>query len=742
MRRLFLRAIRAARGGGRPALLSNAPAPFSGGDIALMPSARTVRPLVIPARIQALLRLGAWLCLPFVLFGCFFHWSVLDPGNVHWLLQGDWGQHVLGWHAFQHSHAPDAFNHHRLLAYPSGVSLLYTDSNPLVALVLKPFSAYLPADFQYIGPWLLLCVLLQVAVARQLLRRHLGDTWTALAGAALLSLLPTFYHRMGHDTLMAHWLILAALWIYFECPVSRRRLAWAGLLGLCGLIHPYLLFMAAVIWAADVAQDFTRLPKAPGWRPLCVIVFGHAAVLTAPIVALAVAGAFTGNSAGEDGFGTFSMGLDAPINPFWPQASTIFKAHPVDPGQAAEGFQYLGAGVLFLIGAALVVWWRERPRLPVLTRARGLIAAALLLLILALSSRIQIFGVLLLRFSVPDPLKPVFSILRASGRLFWPVAYLMVFLALRILAASRYRWAPLLIPAALVLQAIDLMDLTTFERQRTENALDRRIYVLTRDPHWQTLVARARQVDIYPPNAHVNDRLFYEIAWRSASAGIPVSTMYTARQDPRQTTIEDAARRNFQAGHIAADHLYILISRCNAPASLQSRVRVLDGVFIIPPQTVSGQVGTPVAPWLYHPGDTLSYGWNDAGACTTRDGFAMADADSSKATAANSRIELDLTAPLAMPARLDLTLGGNKHIGPVDISVNASPAGTVSLPPRGSRTYQLPVPAAAAGARHLTIAFAVTPDATGRRNDLHDFFRIRSLAVTPLPGPITNLGRK
>ena len=71
--------------------------------------------------------------------------------------------------------------------HPLGTTLGYTDPIPWAGLLLRPLSGLLPADIQYIGPWLCLCLMLQGAVAAWVARR-LGATtplqW--LTGALLV----------------------------------------------------------------------------------------------------------------------------------------------------------------------------------------------------------------------------------------------------------------------------------------------------------------------------------------------------------------------------------------------------------------------------------------------------------------------------------------------------------------------------------------------------------------------------
>ncbi|WP_269475912.1 DUF6311 domain-containing protein [Denitratisoma oestradiolicum] len=85
-----------------------------------------------------------------------------------------------------------------------------TPSPPGVAV--QASLPWLPADFQYFGAWMLLCHLLHGAFAARILTR-LGCDGTARAAATLLLLSsPASWPRAyGHESLMAHWLLLAAI---------------------------------------------------------------------------------------------------------------------------------------------------------------------------------------------------------------------------------------------------------------------------------------------------------------------------------------------------------------------------------------------------------------------------------------------------------------------------------------------------------------------------------------------------
>lgn len=185
--------------------------------------------------------LAALLALALAIFGAWMHWAVLDPRNAGWLLDGnDRGQSAIGLAAYLRAGYWPLL-HQPLLDAPEGMTLLFTDSIPLLGLVLGPFAGLLSPGLQFIGPWLLLCVVLQVAFAWLLVRPHAPDRLAALIGTALLSLMPALINRYGHASLCAQWLVLWALWVFVDEARARRPEWWAAVLGVATLVHSYLL---------------------------------------------------------------------------------------------------------------------------------------------------------------------------------------------------------------------------------------------------------------------------------------------------------------------------------------------------------------------------------------------------------------------------------------------------------------------------------------------------------------------
>lgn len=539
--------------------------------------------------MRALLPRLPLLLIPVALFAWLFHPAMLDITNIGWVLRGtDNGENALGMHAWLH--AGNGFVHTGLLNAPEGISLLFTDSNPLLGLILKPLAVILPNNVQFVGPWIALSLFLHSFFAWRLLRPYAPDAVTLWAGVALMSIVPTLLQRFYHVNLMAHWLILCALWLFVDPRRARNLAAWAVLVLGTVLIHSYLLLMVAAIWGSAMLERFAAALHA---RERIRLVVGSAAILTATgAVALSLGAGGSYVSTGSYGF--FAMPLDALWNPDTDSYSRFLPAISQREGRGFEGFQYLGLGLLILLPLGLAAGWKGAPRDcegDVLRRLRWLIPALVVLTLLALSNSVDIAGQRLLRLPLPAFLEPVTDMVRASGRLFWPVTYTLIFAALVAAYRMHLRRARLLLLALVALQLLDLLGMSTAIRRFHADEARVRLYAHTPDPRWDALISQSREIAFESPDVTRNLQVFQDIAWRAVSAGKPVRTVYAART---ATTTELRQRREtaaFRRGALVPGRLYVLIAGTIPPPG--ARTLRIDGVTVIPAIPLTRSVSWP-----------------------------------------------------------------------------------------------------------------------------------------------------
>jgi hypothetical protein len=517
-------------------------------------------------------------------FAAWMHPAVLWPTNMGWLLVGDdRGQSAIGLAAYLRAGGPWPGLHEPLLAAPEGIALLFTDSIPLLGLLLKPFAPLLPVGAQYLGLWYLACLVLHAGLAAALIRRHAPDALAAWCGAALLTLMPALFNRFGHASLCAQWLLLWALWVFVEPRRARSPWWWAAVTAVAALIHAYLLLMVLAFWSAAALE---RLVREPGRvRTLALAI----AALLPALAIMAVHGAFGGPYMNTGTFGNFPAALDGWWNPLNPDYTALLPSSPRAPdGRGYEGLQYLGAGLLLLVvlmAVRLVTVGLDDRRRSELVRLLWLLPPFAVFALVAIGPFPLWRGEPLFVPDLPRWLIAALDPVRAHGRLLWPVTYTLAFAA--IVTATAWRRATLVIAAALALQIVDLTPMVSAIRATSARADDPRLFTRTTDPRWTALVARASAVQFHPPKPFADLQLMEELAWRAVRACRPVRYFYASREAVATRARIDADARALAAGRIDPTRLYVLLEGPTPPA-IASRVRTLDGVRIVPPTRPAG----------------------------------------------------------------------------------------------------------------------------------------------------------
>ena len=387
--------------------------------------------------------------------------AMLAPGNVHWLAKGDLAQSYLGWAFYRY--APWSWPPGGNPLYGAGLhtSVYYSDSIPLLALLLKPWAGWLPQPFQYFGLWVLVCFVLQGWFAWRLLGQ-VSKHWLVKAlGVLFFVFAPPMLARLaGHMALVGHWIVLAAIYLCVRQNRRRQTLWWVLLLAIAIMVHAYLFAIAAALWLADWVERYrvmaatTTGTASSRWKLLLPEL-----ILTAGVVLLAgwLAGLFmvSGQSAQAEGFGYYKMNVLAPINGTgWSWLGLNF---PQAAGEY-EGFNYLGAGGIALIVTAAIVAFVRRGHPRAHRMPASMLVMALLLAIAAVTCNIGV-GALQWHLPLPDKWWAKLSHLplQSTGRLFWAPYYIAWLAALYVLLQScSVRWQIAWLSAALVLQMVDL----------------------------------------------------------------------------------------------------------------------------------------------------------------------------------------------------------------------------------------------------------------------------------------------
>lgn len=406
------------------------------------------------------------------------------------------------------------------LAAPHGTNIALTDSIPLAALMLKILRAWLPQGAYVLDLWTaFVCAVQPVAAVFALRSAGERRLVPALASAVIAISLPTFLVRMPcHPSLASHFLLLLSIGLYYRLLTqSYRQWLPAAAVLLLGslLIQPYLLVMAAaVLFAAPLTLCLRGSPR--WWGTALAI-----GLTCLPTVIAFLALGYGGTKAPPD-FGMFSMNLVAPVRP---QLSVLIPTAVLDAtgGQAIEGYQYLGAGLLLLCAiAATLVLGAERSRL----RPSGLVVVGLVMALFALSGKIYAGHILLLDIG---PVPGLIRQFHASGRFFWPAAYALIIWSVSTLGRSiPSKWLMPVLASTALLQFADAAAV-----RRGVWAYERTVEPWTA-PRATLLPAMqaATRLTIWPTAlcgaSVMPDSPFMQILLLASQTALPTNTMYVA----------------------------------------------------------------------------------------------------------------------------------------------------------------------------------------------------------------------
>ena len=423
-------------------------------------TASTIAFQASPSRFSSSSLIGLMVCL---LLGLAYAGWLLPVGFIegthpYWRAQNeDTAVYQAGFNAFFREPWQWPLWRITSLNWPQGTAATFVDILPLYSALLKLLAPASWFPFNPFGAWVLLCIIMQALGAWWVLREAEVRDWLALVVLVLLLIsLPTWLRRMGHISLMSHWMITFGYAIFLRSLRLDRfsGLCWLLLLTSGVMLNIYLFAMASIICLADALRCISRgdLRRVLGWAlATCALLTGAVWLTLWPLPPN------TGQP--DTGFGLYSMNLLSPISGIDAKGLGGRWINPqgVANEQLFEGFNYLGVGIILLaliaFAASLRQPWPKR-----FTRSSWILAPCLLLVaVYALSNQIYFGKQLVAQWSVPAWAGGLTGTFRASGRFFWLVSYaVVIFSVIGVYRLLPRRWAHGVIVITLVLQMIDL----------------------------------------------------------------------------------------------------------------------------------------------------------------------------------------------------------------------------------------------------------------------------------------------
>ncbi len=425
--------------------------------------------------------------------------DVISFTNVNWLTDSaaleklwDLTQHYNGWLYYRQT--PWTFP----IGMTEGVcsesiSVAYTDSIPLFAIIFKILSPILPASFQYFGLYELITYMLMGGFGALITYKYSKNVIVNSISAGLFVVSPVLIKRtFYHTALSSHFLILMAicLWIYRDKMSYRKHVTlWTLLTVITVLINPYYTPMVFGILLLSIVQDIIANKE---WKKSILLII-------LPIVGALIIGWVIGLFAGSQSISGESLErVSFNLNQFFnPSDPIIFHdtKRPVATTEnmtyskfieplslvsawQMEGFSYLGFGmiIMLIVSAFNGLFYVEKKlnkgnaRLfvsYVVSIALGVIVFTLLAM-----GPVGTFGEsTLYHLKWPESIYNLFAMFRTCGRLIWPVYYGIYAIVLIIFAktikGSKCIWLILIV--CTIIQLIDIGSMVTYKHNIYSN---------------------------------------------------------------------------------------------------------------------------------------------------------------------------------------------------------------------------------------------------------------------------------
>ena len=498
----------------------------------------------------------------------------LDPTNVAWLVGGDPLQHYLGWAFYRNSPWTWPVGLNPLYGMEFSNSIVFTDSIPLLAIPFKAIAQFLPYPFQYLGIWVLLCFVLQAYFAFRLIGLITSSAAIQCLGSILFLFSPPLIFRLSlHESLMGHFIILAALYLNLKPsakPIETKKsyahsFAWIILLSIAILTHFYLAVMVLALWLADLCNR-AFVKKSISYKDLAlenVLLIGIAGFVAWQAGYFAIEGA----SGATRGFGDFRTNVLALFNSrgwsYW------LKPIPLrDTVEAAtgEGFQYLGAGSLFLLLSTVFAIIKRKIQLSSIARLAAqnypfLMIVLLVLALISFSNHIG-FGPWNLRVPLPDFLLSLLSIVRSSSRLFWPMYYAILLVIIYVvIKAYSARSAMFLFVIAALLQVLDTSAGWLPIRDKVSLSTSSQFKTVLQHPFWKN--AGTQYVNLVANDAQSN---WEDFGIYASFNNMATNITHLARTDAsKQSAFTQQIAHQLYSGPLNLNTLYVLGEWKNAP---------------------------------------------------------------------------------------------------------------------------------------------------------------------------------
>ena len=383
----------------------------------------------------------------------------INPSNQDWLYNGDLSIYQIGWKFFRYDLWRFPLGLNPNYGIYNGGSIVFSDSIPLFAFIFKLFKSFIPDTFQYFSFWVFLCIYLQIYLSYKIIFYYSENFYYSLISSFFFLTSTIFLHRSGiHLSLMGHWLILLYFLINISKTINFKDFKKKLLILFSSLIHFYFTIILIIIYFIETIFKLRLEVKF-----ILKFLINNLIFLVTLFSLMYIIGYFSiriDDGIGG-GYGFYNFNLNSFLNPLGFNNITgfswsFFLKNIEFNNLNKEGFSYLGvSGLLFFV---LCLNNYRTGKYEVLFDRKVSISIFVFLTLLATSNNINFGEYNLLNINLNKYIYLLLSSVRASGRLIWPVFYIIFFSGiLYIYFTQSKKKANIIISILFMLQIIDLL---------------------------------------------------------------------------------------------------------------------------------------------------------------------------------------------------------------------------------------------------------------------------------------------
>ena len=423
----------------------------------------------------------------------------ISPQNQDWLYSGDLSVYQIGWKYFRNDIWRFPLGLNPNFGIYAGGSIVFSDSIPILSIFFKLIKSYLPTNFQYFSIWILLCIYLQLFFSFKLVYKLTNNLIYSLISSLFFCFATIFINRSAiHLSLTAQWLILFAFYIEILDTKYKSLLRGFNIVLSCTIHFYFTIILIIFNLLINLFRFFKE--KINLIKILKEILFIYSFLL----IIMYVVGYFSIDP--QDGlgggFGYFNSNLNSFFNPtgsnnfenfnwslFFPLQDRITGEH--------EGFAFLGiTGCIFLFLFFINFFFKKYET--IFTNSKILIIC-LPFFVLAISNNINLGEQNLIYISLNKFLYAILSSVRASGRLIWPIYYLIfIFGIIFVYKYFNKKKSTFIILFLLILQIIDIYPgLTQYKFGSQYISTKNNLYI--NDKIWKNLSNQFEQIRLIEP---------------------------------------------------------------------------------------------------------------------------------------------------------------------------------------------------------------------------------------------------